>query len=79
MRATTTLTTNVLAGPVLIIRQGLQDHIIAPDHRDDGKACLCRATAVISLDDLAVVATGNPSSFDLLDLADATWEDAEWQ
>ncbi len=77
MRTATITTTDLIAGPVLIIRPGLQGHVIEPGYHDYDQACrISGAPGTVSLCEFEVVAA---PSFELLEVAEATWEDAEWQ
>ena len=81
MSAATILTNDVLAGPVLIFHPGLQGQVIESGHRDYEQACrllgLTGGSAPVAQCNLTIL-TG-AAAVELLDVADATWEDAEWQ
>lgn len=81
MSAATTLSTDILAGPVLIIRPGLQGHVIERGTHDYNLAVrlgdTTGATVPVAQCNLTIMTTG--AAVELLDVADATWEDAEWQ
>lgn len=81
MSDATTFTTDMLAGPVLIIRPGLQGQVIKRGQNDcnvavrlgeptGGAGSVAQCNVTISTAGAAVT---------LLDDADATWEDAAWQ
>ena len=81
MSAVTTFTTDALAGPVLIIRPGLQSQIIKRGHNDFNLAVRLGepATAANPVAQCNLTITTSGAVVDLLDDANATWEDAEWQ
>ena len=81
MSAATTLTTDVLAGPVLIIRPGLQSQTIKRGQNDFNLAVRLSepATAVTHMAECNLTITTAGTTVELLDDAYATWEDAEWQ
>ena len=81
MTATTTQSTDILAGPVLIIRPGLQGQVIERGNNDYNLAVRlgepAGAAVPVAQCNLTIVTSG--AAVELLDIADATWEDAEWQ
>jgi hypothetical protein len=81
MSAATAFTTDALAGPVLIIRPGLLGQIIKRGNNDFNLAVRLSepATAVAHVAECNLTITTAGSTVDLLDDANATWEDAEWQ
>jgi hypothetical protein len=81
MSAVTTFTTDMLAGPVLIIRPGLQSQTIKRGQNDFNLAVRMGepATAATPATQCNLTITTTGAVVDLLDDANATWEDAEWQ
>ena len=81
MSAVTTMSTDILAGPVLIIRPGHLSQVIERGSHDYNLAVRLGETAGAAVPvaqcNLAILTSA--AGFELLDVADATWEDAEWQ
>ena len=82
MSAVTTMSTDILAGPALIIRPGHLSQVIERGNQDYSLAVRLGETAgaavpVAQCCNLTIL-TG-AAGVELLDVVDATWEDAEWQ
>jgi hypothetical protein len=81
MSAATMPTTDLLAGPVLIIRPSIQGHVITRGQNDYNLAVRLSEPAIadasVAQCNLTILTAGG--AVELLDSADATWEDAEWQ
>ena len=81
MSAVTTQSTDILAGPVLIIRPGLQGQVIERGNHDYNLAVrLGESTgAAVPVAQCNLTILTGAAAIELLDVADANWEDAEWQ
>ncbi len=79
MRTAIQPTTGVATNSVMTIRPYDQWYSLSLERRDSRQACdVCVSSGPGSLIDIRVVAAP-PAVYELLDVADASWEDAEWR
>ncbi len=80
MHAAIPTTGSIFACPVLIVGLGFQGKPTAGDLPVQEITCPCCGDSnVVSFADVRFSALRRDAGFDLLETADATWEDAEWR
>lgn len=80
MHAVSPLHSVVQSGPILIIRAGERNWGFDASVRlHEPACCVIEGSGTLLFDDGRMSVTGRDAVYELLDVSDAGWEDAEWQ